>query len=76
MSSKALIIDRIEGDFAVVLHKGVAHNIPKALLPKDIQEGGNVVLTYTPPDSKILDEAKARLNRLKKRDSGQKSIDL
>ena len=76
MSSSEMIIDRIEGEFAVVLLKGAAHNIPIALLPKGIQEGGSLTLTYTPPDSQTLDEAKARLKRLKKRDSGQKSIDL
>ena len=33
------IIDRIEGEFAVVEAKGDFYNIPKALLPENAKEG-------------------------------------
>lgn len=76
MSATKLIIDRIEGDFVVVLLNNKSYNIPKILLPSNVQEGGCITINYAEPDAADLAEAQARINRLKKRDSGKKSIDL
>ena len=76
MNSNTYIIDRIEGDFAVVLLNDSEINISRDLLPDDVQEGGRIGLVYHPPDTDTLSRASERLERLKKRDSGQQSIDL
>ena len=76
MSSTRLTIDRIEGEFAVVTINEGEFNIPLAILPEDIQEGGRIGIDYHPPDTEALSLANERLERLKKRDSGQQSIDL
>jgi len=66
---KEWIIDRIEGDFAVVEYDGKYFELPLCLLP-DLKEGSTIqiqsVETSSQKDS-ILEEAKARLNRLKQR---------
>ena len=64
------------GGFAVVTINEGEFNIPLAILPEDIQEGGRIGIDYHPPDTEKLSQANNRLERLKKRDSGQQSIDL
>lgn len=36
---KLLIIDRFEGDWAVVEYEGKTFNLPRSLLPKEAREG-------------------------------------
>ena len=64
-SSKHIIIDRIEGDIAVVEHNGQHHDIPLSILPDDSQEGDVICVCHSQGSkSEALDEASARLERL------------
>lgn len=38
-----IILDRFEGDFAVIEDNGVIKNIPKALVDKEVTEGSVIV---------------------------------
>ena len=70
----SFIIDRIEADIAVVEHGETTFEIPVALLPKGSKEGDRLHIQPLPPSSD--DTNKARLERLKARDSGDDIIDL
>lgn len=66
---KEWIIDRIEGDIAIVEYRGQYFDIPLCLLP-DLKEGSTLQIQLIEKDPKqytILEEAEARLNRLKQR---------
>ena len=66
---KEWIIDRIEGDFAIVEYEGQFFELPLCLLP-DLKEGSILQIQSiekTAQKDTILEEAQARLNRLKQR---------
>lgn len=66
---KEWIVDRIEGDFAVIEYDGQYVDIPLHLLP-EIKEGSTLQIQSiekTAQKDTILEEAQARLNRLKQR---------
>jgi hypothetical protein len=66
---KEWIIDRIEGDFAIVEYDGQYFELPLCLLP-DLKEGSTLQIQSVVTSSKkdtILEDAEARLNRLKQR---------
>ena len=64
-SSKNIVIDRIEGNIAVVEHNGQHHDIPLSILPDGSKEGDVIcVCRSQSTTSEALDEASARLERL------------
>lgn len=69
-----IVVDRIEGSVAVLEVGNEYVNFPVAALPKGAGEGA--VLAFTLSGGGELDEATARLNRLKKRDPGGDVFDL
>ena len=69
-----IIIDRFEGDHAVVECNGQTFDIPKALLPEGCQEGDQIHISISKPNT--LSEAEAQLARLRERDTGEDIIDL
>lgn len=76
MSDRTFVIDRIEGDHAVVEVDGNFVNILKILLPTSLKEGDTITISLDTTSSSAKESAKQRLKRLKKRDSGSQSIDL
>ncbi len=68
-----MVIDRIEGDFAVVENEGIMLDIPLSQLPCDVKEGD--IVTFSNGvyivDNKTADEQRAeisvRLDKLFKR---------
>ncbi len=79
-----IVVDRIEGDYAVVQLGGRPVDVPLADLPAGVREGDQLafqVLAASPdaasPDAASPDEAAARLARLKARTpQGPGSFDL
>ena len=69
-----IIIDRFEGDYAIVEYNGKSFEIPKALLPANSTERDQIHITISKPND--LSEAEAQLERLRKRDTGEDIIDL
>ena len=65
VKAMGIVIDRIEGDIAVVEIAGRCVDIPLTLLPDDSSEGGSLTFTRGCPVG-LLD-AEARLARLKSR---------
>lgn len=68
-----MVVDRIEGDFAVVENEGIMLDIPLSQLPCDVKEG-DIVTLYNGVyivDNKTADEQReeisARLENLFKR---------
>lgn len=61
-----IVIDRIEGAFAIVEIAGRAIEVPLALLPDGAREGATLRLVLEDPASEanILKEAAERLKRL------------
>ena len=67
-----IIIDRIEGDMAVLEIEGATYHVPASALPDGASEGSALRLTLEPATRASREaQAKARLERLKKR--GQSS---
>ncbi len=66
-----IILDRVEGPMAVLEIDGEHYEFPAAALPEGASEG-DVLTLQADPDAraKIEDEARARLERLKKRGPG------
>lgn len=77
MTSRALTVDRIEGDRAVLDLGGETVNVPLSLLPEGAREGARLLFTLDPAGTAdALAEAEARLARLKARAVPGGSIDL
>ena len=57
-----IILDRFEGDFAVVEDNGVMKNIPKALIDKKVTEGSVIIKKG---DKYFLDEKNSAARRSK-----------
>ena len=75
--SSTLIIDRIEGDFAIMECGEYTFEIPISAIPEGSKEGDHLILSFSAPtESDTEKEAKDRLERLKTRDSGDDIIDL
>ena len=71
------VIDRIEGDIAIVEFGDITFEIPSSVLPEEAKEGSVISLSVHPPEMENQDkEAKERLARLQARDSGDEIIDL
>ena len=70
-----IIIDRIEGDRAVVEFGDVVVDLPRDLLPAGAVEGSALMLVLASADDRITD-AEARLRRLKARGSSPDDVDL
>jgi hypothetical protein len=63
-----IVIDRIEGEIAVLEIAGATYEIPTSALPEGAAEGAVLRLELDPQSqAEILDEANARHERLKKR---------
>ena len=61
----SFIIDRFEGEFAVVEAIGKAYNIPKDLLPSDAKEGSVIEISVNEAETdKRFKEAKSLLKSL------------
>ena len=58
-----LIIDRIEGNWAVIEYEGITFNIPKNLLPQNAKEGDviNIIISV---DSKATSERRYNMDKL------------
>ena len=69
-----IIIDRFEGELAIVECNGDFFEIPQALLPKDSSEGDLLHISVSKPNN--FSEAEAQLERLRERDTGEDIIDL
>ena len=75
--TSTIIIDRIENDLAVVESETESFSIPIILLPNGAKEGDSFTITFAAVRSESTKkEAQDRLERLKKRDSGNDIIDL
>ncbi|AET68177.1 Protein of unknown function (DUF3006) [Desulfosporosinus orientis DSM 765] len=42
-----LIIDRYEGDWAVIENGGITFNLPRSLLPHDVKEGDVITISIS-----------------------------
>ena len=74
-----IVVDRIEGDYAVVELGGRRVDVPLAELPAGVREGDQLTFQVlaAAPDAASLEEAAARLERLKARTpQGPGSFDL
>ena len=58
-----LIVDRFEGDWAVVEFEGGTFNIPKALFPQQVREGDVVKITII-VDEEVTKDRKKRVEKL------------
>ena len=75
--SPSLIIDRIEGDIAIIECGEHTFEVPVSALPEGAQEGSQLSFSLlSSPESDADQEANDRLERLKARDSGDDIIDL
>lgn len=69
MKKTKLVIDRFEGDYAVVSIDGKSLNIPRAILLEDVGEGDVIYLTVTKSDLEKASQeeiARAVLNEVLK----------
>lgn len=63
-----IVVDRLEGDRAVLEVDGELIDFPASALPPGTREGAVLVLRASPADTaRRLDEARARLERLRQR---------
>jgi hypothetical protein len=70
-----IVIDRFEGDYAIVEIAGTRVDVPRALIPADCKEGDALQLARAPVNA--ASAAEARLARLKARSpQGSGDIDL
>lgn len=59
-----IVVDRIEGDRAILEIDGETVEIPRAALPPGAQEGSRLQLMALPEDADALAKAQARIQRL------------
>lgn len=72
-----VVIDRFEGDYAIVEIAGTRVDVPRALIPADCKEGDALQFARAPADTSARSAAEARLARLKARGpQGPGDIDL
>ncbi len=73
-----MVVDRIEGELAVIAAGSASFTLPVALLPAGTREGDVLVLSRDEAATTArTDDAAARLERLRKRTpQGPDSIDL
>ena len=71
----SIVVDRIEGEFAVLLIEDVEVNVRLTNLPEEIREGSVLALTIV-DGSDALDDAQARLERLKQSSQLPDEIEL
>ena len=70
-----MVIDRIEGDFAIIEFNGDTVDIPLSWLPQGSKEGDRIRLV-SDPDPAARQSANARLKRLQAKDHLPDHIDL
>ena len=70
-----MVIDRIEGEVAIIEHAGNTFEVPLDLLPEGAQEGSRLSFTLLPPGSQRAN-AEARLARLRAQDTAPDHLDL
>jgi Protein of unknown function (DUF3006) len=70
-----IVIDRFEGDYAVVEIGGSMVDVPRALLPEQAVEGSSLIFVMAPVDDRMAD-AVARLARLAARGTTTDDVDL
>lgn len=58
-----LIIDRFEGDFAVIEYDDMTFDLPRKLLPKDVKEGDVLRLSIS-VDKEHTEKRRKRVNSL------------
>ncbi len=61
-----VVVDRFEGEVAVLEILGHTVDWPMALLPEDVAEGDRMVLRWSRVEHPDLSEAEARLERLRR----------
>ena len=71
----SIVVDRIEGEFAVLLIEDVEVNVRLTNLPEEIREGSVLALTIV-DGSDALEDAQARLERLKQSSQLPDEIEL
>ena len=71
----SIVVDRIEGEFAVLLIEDVEVNVRLKNLPDEIREGSVLALTIV-DGSDALERAAARLERLKQSSQLPDEIEL
>lgn len=70
-----IVIDRFEGNQAVLEVEGILVDFPRAALPDDAREG--TILTFQiVDDTARRREARNRIERLRRRDPGDDDIQL
>ena len=74
-SAFSIVVDRVEGDVAVLDFNGTSLDVPLAALPEGAGEGSVLTLALS-SESDALSEAEARLERLKKKNPPKMSFDL
>lgn len=74
----SVVVDRIEGEIAVLEVGGATVDWPRAALPAGIAEGSRMsfAISGVSPDADLEAEAKARLERLRARGPQSDDIDL
>jgi len=75
----SVFLDRIEGEFAVLLADGKQIMLPVHLLPASAREGVYLTLTLAIDSSqteKVKKEVEQRIQRLSAQDSGDDEIEL
>ena len=75
-ASLSIVVDRIEGDVAVLDINGTSLDVPLAALPEGAGEGSPLTLILGETDGSALSEAEARLERLKQKNPPKMSFDL
>jgi hypothetical protein len=63
MNDKRLIIDRFEGEFAVIEYGDIMFNLPRELLPLTAKEGDVLILQLS-IDVSATDERQTHIQRL------------
>ena len=71
----SIVVDRIEGEFAVLLIEDVEVNVRLTNLPEEVREGSVLALTIV-DGSDALEDAQARLERLKQSSQLPDEIEL
>jgi len=74
-----IIVDRIEGEYAVLEIAGTLVDVPLSALPAGAQEGDHLTLTPIAGDSSataVQQDTVERVERLQAMDSGEMEIDI
>ena len=71
-----IVVDRMEGAFAVLEMNGCHVEVPVDALPEGVREGSHLVFHLVDPPDPWIEDAEARLARLRSRDPGDPIIDL